>query len=80
MGALHAGDFERLYYGVGEDTYPWFHFRFQVEAAATYERAGERAGSEVIVRLFPAFHLDDAALAKRLEAVDPGLAAISLSF
>ena len=69
-------DFERLYYGVGEDTYPWFHFRFQLEAAAVYERAG----SDAIVRLFAAFHLDDAALAQRLEAVDPGLAEFSLSF
>ncbi len=69
-------DFERLYYGVGEDTYPWFHFRFQVEAAAVYERAGSGA----VARLYAAFHLDDAALAQRLEAVDPGLAEFSLAF
>ena len=64
------------YYPVGEDTHPWFEWRFQVEAAATYQRAGW----DSIVRLFAAFHLDGAALAKRLEAVDPGLAAFSLSF
>jgi hypothetical protein len=49
----------------------------QLEAAALYERAGSGA----VTRLFEAFRLDDAALARRLEEeVDPGLAAFSLVF
>ena len=70
-------DFERLYSDVGGANYVWFQFRLQLAAAALYDRAGSRA----VTRLFEAFRLDDAALARRLEeAVDPGLAAFSLSF
>ena len=70
-------DFERLYSSVGASNYVWFQFRLQVEAAALFDRAG----SASITRLFEAFKLDDAALARRLdEAVDPGLAAFSLAF
>ena len=70
-------DFERLYSDVGGPNYAWFQFRLQLEAAALYDRAGPSA----LVRLFEAFRLDDAALARRLdEAVDPGLAAFSLEF
>jgi hypothetical protein len=70
-------DFERLYSGVGGPNYVWFQFRLQLEAAALYDRAGSAA----LTRLFEAFRLDDAALARRLdEAVDPGLAAFSLAF
>jgi hypothetical protein len=70
-------DFERLYSDVGGPNYVWYQFRLQLEAAALYDRAGEAA----LVRLFEAFRLDDAALARRLdEAVDPGLAAFSLAF
>ncbi len=57
--------------------YLWFQFRLQVEAAAVYDRAGSAA----VRRLFEAFRLDDAALARRRDAeVDPGLAAFSLEF
>lgn len=70
-------DFERLYTDVGGSNYVWFQFRLQLEAAALYERAGAAS----VARLFDAFRLDDAALARRLhEAVDPGLAAFSLVF
>jgi hypothetical protein len=70
-------DFERLYSAVGGPNYVWFQFRLQLEAAALYDRAGAAA----LTRLFEAFRLDDAALARRLdEAVDPGLAAFSLAF
>ena len=69
-------DFERLYSSVGGPNYVWFQFRLQLEAAALYDRAGSAA----ITRLFEAFQLDDAALARRLEDVDPGLAAFSLAF
>jgi len=70
-------DFERLYSDVGGPNYVWFQFRLQLEAAALYDRAGPTA----LVRLFEAFKMDDAALARRLdEAVDPGLAAFSLAF
>lgn len=69
-------DFERLYVGVGNANYAWYQFRFHLEAAAVYERAGPDA----IVRLYAAFHLDGAALAQRLAAVDPGLAEFSLAF
>jgi hypothetical protein len=70
-------DFERLYTGVGGPNYVWFQFRLQLEAAALYDRAGAAA----LTRMFDAFRLDDAALARRLdEAVDPGLAAFSLAF
>ena len=70
-------DFERFYTDVGGANYVWYQFRLQVEAAALYERAG--AG--VVRRLFDAFSLDDAALARRLEAdVDSGLARFSLTF
>jgi len=69
-------DFEQVYSGVGGANYVWFQFRLQLEAAALYDRAGPDA----LVRLFEAFRLDDAALAQRLEAVDPGLAAFSLAF
>jgi hypothetical protein len=68
---------ERLYSNVGGVNYAWFQFRLQLEAAALYDRAGSGA----VTRLFEAFRLDDAALARRLEeAVDPGLAAFSLAF
>jgi hypothetical protein len=41
----------------------------------------DRAGAAALTRLLEAFRLDDAALPRRLnEAVDPGLAAFSLSF
>ena len=57
--------------------YVWYQFRLQLEAAALYDRAGPA----VVRRLFEAFRLDDAALARRLDAdVDPGLAAFSLAF
>jgi hypothetical protein len=70
-------DFERLYSSVGGANYVWFQFRLQLEAAALYDRAGSGA----LTRLFEAFRLDDAALARRLEeTVDPGLAAFSLAF
>ena len=70
-------EFERLYSEVGGPNYVWFQFRLQLEAAALYDRAGQGA----LIRLFEAFRLDDAALARRLdEAVDPGLAAFSLAF
>jgi hypothetical protein len=70
-------DFERLYSNVGGPNYVWFQFRLQLEAAALYDRAGSAA----LTRLFEAFRLDDAALARRLDdAVDPGLAAFSLTF
>jgi hypothetical protein len=70
-------DFERLYSGVGGPNYVWFQFRLQLEAAALYDRAGSAA----LIRLFEAFRLEDAALARRLdELVDPGLAAFSLAF
>ena len=70
-------DFERVYTGVGGPNYVWFQFRLQLEAAELYDRLGSAA----LVRLFNAFALDDAALARRLdEAVDPGLAAFSLAF
>lgn len=69
-------DFERLYSSVGGPNYVWFQFRLQLEAAALYDRAGSAA----ITRLFEAFQLDDAALARRLGDVDPGLAAFSLAF
>jgi hypothetical protein len=70
-------DFERLYGSVGGPNYVWYQFRLQLEAGALYDRAGT-AG---LIRLFEAFRLDDAALARRLdEAVDPGLAAFSLAF
>ena len=72
-----ATNFERLYSAVGGPNYVWFQFRLQLEAAALYDRAGTAA----LARLFEAFRLDDAALARRLdEAVDPGLAAFSLAF
>ncbi len=68
-------DFERLYSNVGGPNYVWFQFRLQMEAAALYDRRG----SPSVRRLFDAFLLDDAALARRLEtAVDAGLAAFSL--
>jgi hypothetical protein len=70
-------DFERLYSSVGGPNYVWFQFRLQLEAAALYDRAGSGA----IKRLFDAFRMDDAALARKLDAeVDPGLAAFSLRF
>jgi hypothetical protein len=70
-------DFERLYSGVGGPNYVWFQFRLQLAAAALYDAVGSAA----VTRLFNAFALDDAALARRLdEAVDPGLAAFSLAF
>ncbi|HUG30895.1 MAG TPA: hypothetical protein VMQ65_10335 [Candidatus Limnocylindria bacterium] len=70
-------DFERLYSGVGGENYVWYQFRLQLEAAALFDRAGAAA----VARLFEAFRLDDAALARKLEeAVDPGLAAFSLAF
>jgi hypothetical protein len=70
-------DFERQYITMGGPNYVWFQFRLQLEAAALYDRAG----SAVVRRLFEAFRLDDAALARRLDAdVDPGLAAFSLAF
>jgi hypothetical protein len=70
-------EFERLYSSVGGSNYVWFQFRLQLEAAALYDRAGSAA----VTRLFEAFRLDDAALARRLdEAVDSGLAAFSLAF
>ena len=70
-------DFERLYTDVGGPNHVWYQFRLQLEAAALYDRAGSAA----VRRLFEAFHLDDAALARRLaEAVDPGLAEFSLEF
>jgi hypothetical protein len=69
--------FERLYTSVGGPNYVWFQFRLQVEAAAMFDRGG----SAVVRRLFEAFRLDDAALARRLDVeVDPGLAAFSLAF
>ena len=70
-------DFERLYVNVGGPNYVWFQFRLQLEAAALYDRAGSAA----VRRLFEAFRLDDATLARKLDAeVDPGLAAFSLAF
>ena len=70
-------DFERLYSNVGGPNYVWFQFRLQMEAAALYDRAGSAA----VRRLFEAFRLDDAALARKLDAeVDPGLAAFSFEF
>lgn len=70
-------DFERLYTDVGGANYVWYQFRLQLEAAALYDRAG----SQVVTRLFEAFRLDDSALARRLdESVEPGLAAFSLAF
>lgn len=70
-------DFERLYNDVGAANYIWYQFRLQLEAAALYERVGPSA----IPRLFSAFDLDDAALARRLaDSVDPGLAEFSLTF
>ena len=70
-------DFERQYTGMGGPNYVWFQFRLQLEAAALYDRAGSTA----VRRLFEAFRLDDAALARKLDAeVDPGLAAFSLEF
>ena len=66
-----------MYSTIGGPNYVWYQFRLQLEAAALYDRAGT-AGLQ---RLFWAFKLDDAALARRLEAeVDPGLAAFSLAF
>lgn len=62
---------------MGGPNYVWFQFRLQLEAAALYDRTGSAA----VRRLFEAFRLDDAALARKLEAeVDPGLAAFSLAF
>ena len=70
-------DFERIYTGVGGPNYVWFQFRLQLEAASLYDRAGAAA----VARLFEAFRMDDAALARRLdEAVDAGLATFSLAF
>jgi hypothetical protein len=70
-------DFERLYDDVGAANYGWYQYRLMLEAAAVYERAGSGAA----VRLFAAFDLDDAALARRLaKLVDPGLAEFSLAF
>jgi len=70
-------DFETLYTSVGGLNYVWYQFRLQVEAAALHDRAG----TDVVRRLFDAFHLPDDALARRLGGeVDPGLAAFSLAF
>lgn len=70
-------DFEIFYADVGGPNYVWYQFRLQVEAGALYDRAG----TGVVRRLFDAFALDDAALARRLaDHVDPGLAEFSLRF
>lgn len=70
-------DFERQYIGMGGPNYVWYQFRLQLEAAALYDRAGSAA----VRRLFEAFRLDDAALARKLdEEVDSGLASFSLAF
>lgn len=70
-------DFELLYTDVGGANYVWYQFRLQVEAGALVDHAG----TGVVRRLFDAFRLDDAALARRLaDDVDPGLAAFSLRF
>jgi hypothetical protein len=70
-------DFELLYTDVGGANYVWYQFRLQVEAGALIDRAGTGA----VRRLFEAFRLDDAALARRLaDDVDPGLAEFSLRF
>jgi hypothetical protein len=69
-------DFELLYSDVGGANYVWYQFRLQVEAGGLVERAG----TAVVRRLFEAFRLDDAALARRLADVDPGLAEFSLRF
>lgn len=67
--------FELFYTDMGGPNYVWYQFRLQVQAGALYDRAGTR----VVRRLFDAFKLDDAALARRLaDEVDPGLAAFSL--
>jgi hypothetical protein len=68
-------DFERVYSGVGGPNYAWFQFRLQLEAAALYDRAGPTA----LIRLFEAFQLDDAALARRV-AGGRRSAAFSLAF
>ena len=70
-------DFELFYTDMGGPNYVWYQFRLQVEAGALYDRAG----TGVVRRLFDAFRLDDAALARRLkDDVDPGLAEFSLRF
>lgn len=70
-------DFELFYTDMGGPNYVWYQFRLQVEAGALVDRAG----TGVVRRLFDAFRLDDAALARRLaDAVDPGLAEFSLRF
>jgi hypothetical protein len=62
---------------MGGPNYVWYQFRLQVEAQALYERAG----TGVVRRLFDAFKLDDAALARRLSSdVDPDLGRFSLGF
>jgi hypothetical protein len=70
-------DFELFYTDVGGPNYVWYQFRLQVEAEVLFDRAG----TGVVRRLFDAFRLDDAALARRLDHdVDPGLAEFSLRF
>jgi hypothetical protein len=70
-------DFELFYTDMGGPNYVWYQFRLQVEAQALYERAG----TGVVRRLFDAFKLDDAALARRLSSdVDPDLGRFSLGF
>jgi hypothetical protein len=70
-------DFELFYTDMGGPNYVWYQFRLQVEAAALVDRAG----TGVVRRLFDAFRLDDAALARRLaDDVDPGLGEFSLRF
>jgi hypothetical protein len=70
-------DFEQFYTDMGGPNYVWYQFRLQVEAGSLYDRVGTGA----VRRLFDAFGLDDAALARRLETeVDPALAAFSRTF